>query len=98
MQTGKSTNYFPRKYELVVYILEFSSLKNTSLSTAKPKIHCITEAIVKLMQTKNSAPARENRLFISQWFSPTDQNTPPYSKPRNIAYAIFTLSFMGFLL
>ena len=80
-QNGTSISYLPIKYEEVVYNFEFSSLKNTSLSTVNPKMTCITEPIVRLIQRKNKAPATENRLEISPLFSEKPQKTPPDNKP-----------------
>lgn len=55
-QKGISTNDFPIKYEKVVYNLEFSSLKNTSLSVANYNTTGNNELIVRFIQRKNIHP------------------------------------------
>jgi len=95
MQNGTSISYFPIKYEVVVYNFEFSSLKNTSLSTVNPKMVYITAPMVRLIQRKNKEPATENRLERSPLFSPIPQNTPPCSKPKKIPEKILALSCIG---
>ena len=71
MQNGKSTDYFPRKYENVVYSLEFSSLKNTSLSTVNPRTYCNTPTNIAVRPTKNKLPETEKRSDLVPGLSPT---------------------------
>lgn len=81
IQKGTSTNYLPIKYDKAEYNFEFSSLKNTSLSTAKPSTTYIILPIAKLTHRKYSDPA----IFltsdiVSESFA-ASQNTPPCNNP-----------------
>lgn len=81
MQNGTSTNYLPIKYDNAEYNLEFSSLKNTSLSTANPKTTCIIQPIAKLTHKKYNDPEIFLISEIVSEFFAASQNTPPCNNP-----------------